>query len=437
MPAKIINTSRRNQVYSLMHQVLMAGYGFVLLFILVRILPQSEVGRWLLFVSLVSLIDMLFHGLLQTSVIKDMVSNRITSDETNRIQSTAFFISSAMFLLIVLTSALLHFASVSNGHQYQLLNDFNRWYTWLGIPMLIYNLSWWVNTGKGNFRVILYQRLIYVLVSTSILLVAYQLNHAITFEHIVMSQIFGYAFSSFFAFIVNRFKFSTHCFNRSLANKYFRYGKFNIGTMIGSSLLRNADTFMIAAFINPAAVAIYSLAQKIIEIFEVLLRSVASTTLPLLHHLHSDKEAFSQTFFSRILFLTALFIPASVLLFFYSDEVIHLMSGTGNYEMSALLLKIFLIYVLLLPADRLLGVALEACNRPQLNLLKTILLIAVNIGGNFIALYYFQSMMLVAAVSSIALITGIFSGLFFLHQKGNVVFSRRNLHKGLLKLKFQ
>ena len=97
MPAKITNTGRRNQVYSLMHQVLMAGYGFVLLFILVRILPQSEVGRWLLFVSLVSLIDMLFHGLLQTSVIKDMVSNRITSDETNRIQSTAFFISSASF----------------------------------------------------------------------------------------------------------------------------------------------------------------------------------------------------------------------------------------------------------------------------------------------------------------------------------------------------
>ena len=78
------------------------------------------------------------------------------------------------------------------------------------------------------------------------------------------------------------------------------------------------------------------------------------------------------------------------------------------------ILKFFMIYVILLPADRLLGMALEIANKPQWNMLKTFMLIVVNIAGNFIALYYFQSIKAVAAISSIALLTGIISGIIFL-----------------------
>lgn len=65
------------------------------------------------------------------------------------------------------------------------------------------------------------------------------------------------------------------------------------------------------------------------------------------------------------------------------------------------------------------------------------MLIAVNIGGNYIALHFYQSLIGVAAVSSIALSTGIAAGFYFLNKSGTVKFSIFNIQQSLLKLKLQ
>ncbi len=222
-----------------------------------------------------------------------------------------------------------------------------------------------------------------------------------------------------------------------MIKQFLGYGKFTIGTMLGSSLLRNADTFMIAAFMNTGAVAVYTLAQKIIEVFEVLLRTVASTSLPSLLLSKNDPKIFSQKLFIRIVALTLLFIPAALLLFFFANNVIHLISGSGDYNLSALILKVFMLYVILLPVDRMIGVALEAANQPHLNLIKMLLLISVNLAGNFIALNYFSSLSGVAAVSSVALSTGIITGFCFLNKSGVAKLSDFSIQQSFLKLKFQ
>ncbi len=432
---KIFHIARTNQLYALLHQLLMAGYGFTLLFLMVRMMPPHEVGRWLLFISVISISDILMHGLLQTIIVKESSSCNDDAEQNQRIQTNSFILQCLVLIVITSFVYLLKGATSLFHSNFLLLNDFSTWYPALGVSMLLYNLSWWVNMGRENFSIVLVQRIIYCVVSLGIILGVYFLYHTIDFQTAAFSQVAGYMVSSTVAYFINHFSFRLKYVSIEKLKQFLHYGKFNVGTMLGSSLLRNADIFMISAFMNTTATAIYSLAQKIIELFEVMLRSVAVTSLPVLFNSKNNAQLFSEKLLTRISFLTFLFIPPVIFVFAFSDDVIRLISGSNQYSVSASVLRVFVLYILLLPADRLIGVALEACNQPKLNLLKTILLIAFNIGGNFVALIYFKSIIAVAAVSSIALSAGIISGIYFLNSKDMLHISKFNWRLNLFKFK--
>jgi O-antigen/teichoic acid export membrane protein len=416
MLKKTLNRFKGQIVYSFLHQLVMAAYGFGLLFVLIRIMPQNEVGRWLLFVSALSISDMLMHGLLQTVTVKEIASIKNDKIEKTKTLNNAALLAVSLYATIVFLSLILNFTSALFFKPVTVVEDFATWYPLLGILMVIYNLSWWLNTGIENFKRIFIQRVIFSFSSIFVIALYYFFNDQVSFKVVVLSQLAGFAVSATYAFFANGLIFNYKYLNKSKLNAYLSYGKYTFATMLGSSLLRNADTFMIAAFINPKAVAIYVLAQKIIEIFEVVLRSVASNLFLKLFHLKNDMFMFSQKLLKSAAQLTILFLPVALIVGLFSNSVIYAFSGSNDYKLSSEILRIFMIYVILLPADRLIGMALEIADKPQWNMLKTFLLIIVNITGNIIALYYFNSLKAVALVSSLALITGIVSGIYFMHK---------------------
>ncbi|MBK7391591.1 MAG: hypothetical protein IPI23_21720 [Bacteroidetes bacterium] len=117
------------------------------------------------------------------------------------------------------------------------------------------------------------------------------------------------------------------------------------------------------------------------------------TSLPLLISVSDNVVRFSQVLLTRVVLVTVIFVPVVLLLFSFSAPAIQLISASSAYNDSALILQILLVYVLLLPADRFLGIALEAVSLPHFNLIKTLLLISVNVAGNLIVLSYFSSLM--------------------------------------------
>ncbi|MBK6642899.1 MAG: oligosaccharide flippase family protein [Bacteroidetes bacterium] len=281
------------------------------------------------------------------------------------------------------------------------------------------------------------QRLIYVFSSLVFIGYNYIKYNEITFITIVLSQLAGYGLAGGFALWRNNIRMSVKYVDVRLSTQLIAYGKYNVGTMISSSLLRNADTFMIAGFLGSGAVAVYTLAQKFIEIFEVILRSVAVTSLPLLISVSGNVVRFAQVLLTRVVLVTVIFVPVVLLLFSFSAPAIQLISASSAYNDSALILQILLVYVLLLPADRFLGIALEAVSLPHFNLIKTLLLISVNVAGNLIVLSYFSSLMGTALVSILALITGIISGYYFLKKYYGFKFSGSSFTELLLKFKLQ
>lgn len=408
------------------HQLLMAFYGFGLLLLLYRITSKEETGRWLLFTSSISLLDMIMHGFLQTPVIRKIAIEKSTKEKIDAIASNAFFFSLGIWT--VLSTIILVASFVFNDSQ--LFHDL-RWYPLLGSAMILYNLCWWISNALSDFKSVLIQRVIFCIISIGLVVTFYTQFNVVKVEYLIIAQLVAYTVSSFASILfIRAVQISPKHFDRSQINFFFSYGKFTSGSMIMGSLFRNADIFMIAGLLNQGAVAVYSVAQKMVEIFEVALRGMASHSLPEFCQCTDNYSLVIKKYIKTTSILLLMFLPAAIFVFIFSEWVIRIFSGSG-YSDSILILRFFMIYVLFLVYDRMTGIVLEAFGLAKYNLIKTGVLLFINIAGNAVALIYFKSLAAVAAVSIIAAITSILMGLYFLHKETGILREQKHFMQGM------
>jgi O-antigen/teichoic acid export membrane protein len=415
---KVLFQSVRQQFgWPLVNQLLSTLTGFGLLFIVLRCMNKEDTGKWMLFLSAISLSDMLIQGFLQTFVVKQIALNSDDENSISQIHSHALLLSITAVSLVSVSLSVFLFLIPLQGW----MALFCQWYPLFGFSMILFNVSLWSQTGKGNFKLLAIQRLIFCLGLFSTLFAQFKLNHILTLQDTAFSLLIGYVCASLYALRYTPFNFQLRHMKLKGLKEMAGYGKYTTGTLLGSSLLRNADTFMIGAFLSPAFVADYTLAQKFVELFEIMLRTVASRALPTLVKCQHHVSDFSKRLLTTLTSLTLLFIPISILISYYAFDLLSLISGSDKFGQSAILVRVFMIYVILLPADRLIGVALEAAGLPGVNLLKMLGIVLVNLTGNYLSLYYFASTWGMALVSSIAILTGIVYGTYRLIDKRKVI----------------
>ena len=412
---------------AVMHQLLMAIYGFVLLLIMYRTTSKEETGRWLLFISTISLADMLLHGFFQTPVIRKISSENADQKQINTISSNAFAYS--LMIWGILSVAII-IGNIANPRS-EALHDL-RWYIPIGACMAFYNLGWWTGNALSDFKSVFIQRAIFSAISASIILVFLLKNGTLNLNEIALSQLIAYVISSYIGVkIIRRIKISIQHIDLESFKYFIGYGRFTAGSMIMGSILRNADVFMIAYFLGRSPLAIYSAAQKTVEIFEVPLRGMAAHSFTEFCKYSDNIQHLAKRYFLITGRLILFFLGALVFMSVFSEKVIRLLSGSYSYNGAALLLRIFMVYVIFLTADRMIGVVLEALGLVKYNLMKTMIVAAVNIAGNFVALYYFHSLAGVAAVSILAVIAGIISGTYFITARTSFVLSKHHIQTGL------
>jgi len=81
------------------------------------------------------------------------------------------------------------------------------------------------------------------------------------------------------------------------------------------------------------------------------------------------------------------------------------------------LVYIIAVYIILLPVDRYSGVALFALNRPDINFLKIMVMLFLNIIFDIIAVFVFQSLIMVISATVIFTLIGLFMGWFFIRRE--------------------
>jgi O-antigen/teichoic acid export membrane protein len=212
--------------------------------------------------------------------------------------------------------------------------------------------------------------------------------------------------------------------NKSTNATLLNFGKYSTFTLIGTNLLRNADLLIIS--ISPmgsAAVALYSIPLKLTELQQIPLRSFAATAFPKMSKasLKGNITEVQNLFYSYSGALTYLFVLMSIITFVFAKEFVIIISGFQYLNSDAFdivtLVRLFSVYGLLLPIDRMTGIGLDSMNKPHINALKVVIMLAINVIGDLVAVFIFKSLEVVVISTILFTSAGIFVGAYCINKE--------------------
>lgn len=371
-------------------------------------------GAWFMFMTAYIFADLLRAGIIHTSLIRFAASSE--NDQFKVVSGSGWLISIITTLIISILTLItdIFFGHLVTNEGFGL---FLTWYWLAAITTLPFNYAAWLLQAKSSFEKVLYIRLLNQLSFITCILLALITERSsvdIVLGSFIISGLLPSSLSLWAGWsMISTVKFAT----KKMMKDLFNFGKFSMGTLMGSNLLRSSDTLIIGFMLSAKDLASYSIPLKLIEVIEILLRSFAASAMPVLSKFKSvEQKAELKTAFYRYTgLLSLLILPIIAASILFADSLVVLLGGE-QYAESAYILRILAVYAAFLPLDRFSGITLDIIGKPYLNFLKVILMLIVNVTGDIIAITYFGNIGSIAAVSILTFLTGVIFGNYFLKK---------------------
>lgn len=420
---KLINKiSGTGNVYSLLANIVFSLFGFGGFLILVRVLDKPVFGQWILFLTIASLFDMLRLGLNGAAAIK-LISAKKNVDEKD-VVGVSYRIGLSSTLILGSLLLLVHF-SLKEINPENIYIPILLFYPILSLVNLPFHQALVWAQGNVNFKRVFIIRL---------------MGAALSFAFVTLTTLFSTAFSSILtAYLVSygitsltilllKWDGSKYILHKNdlVRKNILNFGKYSTASYIGSNLLRSSDTLLLslASFMGPEAIAVFAIPFKLVEIVEIPLRSFTATAFPRLSNaLEKSKEDFNQMLASYTFWTTFLLLPVILILVLFPSFFLTILGGknfAADFHIQLKMVYIISIYILILPLDRYSGVALFALNKPKMNFIKIMLMLAANIVFDLLAIFVFKSLVFVTLATVIFTILGISIGWKYIFQKNEL-----------------
>lgn len=409
---------------SLAGNLTISFFGFAGFALLTRSFPMEEFGKWVLFIASFAFIEMFRLGITNTAIVRYL--SGVTHEERIKfIGSNALIgLVATIGIGIVLVICYLLFSTPIKNAGYDL---FFIWYPILALVNLPMNTAIVIMQADQKFGRIFFVRLLeggsfFLLLIINFLflkLTLVQLVCAMIIINFLVSGVCIYKGWDGMRFIPKATKQS----NKTLLD----FGKFTTFTLIGTNLLRSTDTFIISfSPLGTAAVALYSIPMKLTELQQIPLRSFAATAFPKMSKasINHKVQEVKELFYTYAGAMSYLFVFISIFVFIFADLFVLILGGKqylGTDPVTGFnattIVRIFTIYGLLLPIDRMTGVGLDSVNRPNKNFIKVLYMVIINLIGDLIAIFIFKSLTLVAVATILFTSIGIWVGFYFLNKE--------------------
>ena len=406
---KLLTYSGNPQFLSLAGNLTVSVMSIVSVSLLFRVLSLQALGMWVFFNTTVGLADAFRSGFLTTALVR--ACSGATPARKAEVTASAWVIALAITGVMGLLNvgAWLWFGHSASEELVVVLH-------WFGIVLLAtlpYFMATCILQAEMRFDRILYVRLmsqgIFVLGVVGLLVMG-----SASLLHVVYCYIFSSLIASIATLVFGWAQLGTWPrYTKACILELAHFGKYSVGSYVGTNLLRSSDTFLINFMLGPAALAVYNLAGRFVELIDIPLRSFMATAIPAL------SAAFNQNKLPEVLrllrknagMLTWAFLPIIVGTLLLADIPIYLIGG-AKYQGSeaANLLRISMVIAIMFPIDRFFGVTLDVVNQPKLNLFKVFLMLGVNVVGDVIALKLFHNIYGVALASLPTAISGFVFG---------------------------
>lgn len=410
---------------SLASNAVMPLVGMVTVSMLARGLSTGDFGNWILFLITFTLANLLRSGFLQTSLVKFYAgaSKERALTVAGSTWVLAFVVTGALGVISLLAYLLY------NGDPAVEITI--KWFGIIFFSTLPSSIALWVLQAEERFdRVFILQLIGQGTFFSSVVILIFV--HHTSFQWVIYGYFISAVITSITAMLLGWAKLVAIAHKtKECINELVAFGKYSIGASISSYLLRSSDTFIIKyMFADPAIVGFYYLPQRLMEIIEIPLRSFISTAFPVMSAAvyRDDKGHMTYIMKKYAGILTVLLIPVSIAAFIGADLVIQIIGGQNfEHSPSANVFRIFMCFAILLPVDRFFGITLDILNKPHYNMIKVLLMLIVNVVGDFIGIYLTHNIYGVAIASIFTFLVGIIYGYWVL--KKNLSFTIRDILK--------
>lgn len=424
MQATLKALTREANFLSLAGNIAVSFFGFVGFALLARQFPLDEFGEWVLYISSAALVDMFRFGIVTTAVVRYLSG----ADQQDRPR----FIGSFIFMVFLATTAIsviiwiCHFAFEA-GIRKAGYDLFFSWYPFIAFASIPMYTAMVIMQADQRFDRILLINGLHSAGFFAVIVTAYFFT-GMTLVEIVWGQFIIYALISVLCMVLGwagiRYLFSA---SRRTNRVLFDFGKYTTLTLIGTNLLRSADSLIISLSpMGTTAVALFSIPMKITELQQIPLRSFAATAFPKMSKasIQGRLNDVKSAFYTYSGAMTYLFAFMSLVIFIFAEFLVLILGGAqylGTDPVTgantATIVRIFSVYGMLLPFERMTGIGLDSVNRPDLNFRKVMFMVAANVIGDLIAVFIFKSLAAVAVGSVIFTLFGVWLGYFYLDRE--------------------
>ncbi|SFU46616.1 Membrane protein involved in the export of O-antigen and teichoic acid [Pustulibacterium marinum] len=421
MIAKLLHIIKEKNFASLIANVSVAALGLLSFMLLARQLDKTFFGEWILFITLASFVDLLRFGMTSTSTVR--LLSGASKDRVKVLLGSSYKINLILWLIITVVCYLLFFVlsyfvnDLSSGYML-----FLKWYPVLALLNLSWNNACTLFQAEQNFLRMMLVKLSNIGLFSLFLLLNY-LFFNLGSNYIIAAFLTTNFIASAWVILKkwDGLRFLKYQ-DKATVKELINFGKYSMGTLVGSSLLKSADTFIIglSPIMGSAAIAMYAIPLKLTDVLGIPLRSLTMTAYPKMSKkmLNNDINGARKTFYAYSGAITIIFLPIALVCFLLAKDLILFLGGesyAAYIDELVIVFRIFTAYTILLPVDRFAGVMLDSANKPQLNMIKVIIMTIANIVMNCIAVFYFESLILVAVGTVVFTLIGI--GLSFIYLK--------------------
>ncbi len=355
---------------------------------MVRMMPKSQIGVWVLFTSVTAILETIRHGFIRNPFVAHVVSAEEKDRRTVASTSLALHVVLAVFISILLLAGA---TSLSNFWDAPGLDSLFHLYALnciIFIPFLHFE---YLQTAQSNFKAIFICNFVRLGIPTFYLMVVYFFSLSVSLVDLAVVQIIATIVATTISYFFVKTEASSFSrVNKSLFKELFHFGKFTFGTNISSMFVKNTDSWMIGRLVSTAGVAIYNPALRISNLVEVPTLAIASIVFPQVPQKMKERgvEGVRDIYYKSVSLILAIMIPMVVILYVFAPQLITFIFGK-DYLDSVPILRVTIFYTMIIPFNRQFGTLMDGLKRPKINFYLLVMVAVLNVVFNFIFLSTF------------------------------------------------
>lgn len=369
--------------YTIAQRLSIPVFGVGSFLIIIRSLTEAEMGAWVLFLSIVTAIEVARNGLVKAALVRYYNTDKF--EQRTAVKSAAFFIN---IVYTILTSLSLFLASeaIATVLNSSFLTYMLQIYCLSSILMIAFTHFEYVQQANMQFKGIFYS---YFTKQGSFFMIIFGLIMLIEIDLTPSELVIIHAISIFLGALTS-WKHAHHLlsyhfkFTRSYNIKLWHFGKFGFLTNVSNSALTTTDHLMIGGMLSSASVATYSVAARITNLFVIPSVAIADILYPKTVHAEANEgNKGVKTLYENAVGATLVpMLPILIFVLCFPEQLISLLAGEKYIDASPVL-RITIFGIILLPFLKQFGTVMNAINRPNYNFYFVLSLSVFNLITNF------------------------------------------------------